>query len=194
MSSRNLRPELYFAVNLRADGPIPGLCSVQLLEMTIVGESRDGQVRPLPPHLRNRFQIEMRPLGRPFESSSQSWLSSESQRLAASGVPVGEAMVAASGWVRNVSEGRAAVPVTWPGGVEGVHLQHYFSWRGDGATPFTRSQVANNIELVNVLLGEDRSMIAGLRSRTGGVETAPAPAASRNSALTGAVNLLSVFR
>lgn len=195
MTSRMQRPEVYFAVNLRADGPIPGICSVQLLEMTVVGESHDGQLSSLPSVQRTRFQIEMRPLGRPYESTTQSWLSSESLRLAVSGVPVGEAMVAASGWVRNIAGVRAAVPVTWPGGVEGVHLQHYFSWRGDGSSPFSRSQIANNIELVNVLLGEDRSMISGARGRVSAPEVVPTSSAgARTGALTGAVNLLSVFR
>lgn len=195
MPTRSDRNEAYFAVNLRADGPIPGICSLQVLEMTLVGESRNGQVHSFAPHLRSRFQIELRPLGRPFDSASQSWLAAESLRLAASGVPVGEAMVAASGWVRNTADGRHAVPVTWPGGIEGVHLQHYFAWRGDGSTPFRRSQVANNIELVNLLLGEDHSLIAGIRARgVTSASTADASSPNRATSLTAAANLFSIFR
>ncbi len=193
---RLVRPEAYFAVSLRADGPIPGICSLQVLEMTLVGQSDGINITTLAPNLRSRFQIEMRPLGRPFESASQSWVSAESLRLAVSGIPVGEAMVSASAWVRDAAGARAAVPITWPGGIEGVHLQHYFAWRGDGSNPFSGSRVANNIDLVSTLLGEDRSLIAGIRTRGTGaaLPVDNLRSTSRTPALTGAMNLLTVFR
>ena len=163
MSEQNSRDEVYFAVDLRADGPVPGLCSTQRLQLTLVGAGRNGRIVALEPHLRETFSIEMRPIGVMAAHATSSWLQSEVARLA-NAVPAGEATVAAAGWIRDRIATAQAVPITWPGGIEGVHLYHYFTWRGDGSNPFTSSAWANNTQLIAQLLGEDTSLISGVRS------------------------------
>jgi hypothetical protein len=179
--------EVYFAVNMRLDGPVPGLCSTHVLELNMVGAGRDGQVVKLPSHVRDRFAVEMRPLGRLPELTRNTWLSQEASRLAAEGTPVGEAIVAASAWVRNRSVNATAVPITWPGGAEGIHLHHYFTWRGDGSNPFAGSAFMNNAELVGLLLSDDSVMIAGDRAQrdaSAAVEIGSSPVAARSGALS----------
>ena len=175
--------EVYFAVNMRLDGPVPGLCSTHLLELNMVGAGRDGQVVKLPTHVRDRFAVELRPIGRLPDFSRNAWMTQESSRLSVEGTPVGEAIVAASAWVRARSENATAVPITWPGGAEGIHLHHYFTWRGDGSNPFAGSAFLNNSELVAMLLSEDSLMIAGDRSQRPDVvaEVQPAVAARSNA-------------
>ncbi len=165
------------------DGPVPGLCSTHVLEINMIGVGRDGQVVKLPMHVRDRFAIEMRPIGRLPELVRNTWLASEAARLAATGTPTGEAIVAAAAWVRARSQNATAVPITWPGGAEGIHLHHYFTWRGDGSNPFDGSAFMNNNDLVAMLLGDDTVMISGDRdARTAAVaenvESATEPARS----------------
>jgi hypothetical protein len=155
--------EVYFAVNMRMDGPVPGLCSTHVLEINMIGVGRDGQIVKLPAHVRDRFSVEMRPIGRLPELVRNTWLASEAARLAAEGTPTGEAIVAAAAWVRARSANATAVPVTWPGGAEGIHLHHYFTWRGDGSNPFAGSVFMNNADIVALLLGDDTVMISGDR-------------------------------
>lgn len=181
--------EVYFAVNMRLDGPVPGLCSTHVLELNMVGAGRDGQVVKLPSHVRDRFAVEMRPIGRLPELTRNTWLAQEASRLASEGTPVGEAIVAASAWVRARSLNATAVPITWPGGAEGIHLHHYFTWRGDGSNPFAGSAFMNNSELVGLLLGDDAVMISGDRAQRGAADPAETAAAA-TPARAGALSIL----
>ena len=179
--------EVYFAVNMRLDGPVPGLCSTHILELNMVGAGRDGQVVRLPSDVRDRFSVEMRPIGRLPELTRNVWLAQEAARLSTEGTPVGEAIVAAAAWVRNRSMNATAVPITWPGGAEGIHLHHYFTWRGDGSNPFAGSSFMNNSELVGLLLADDSVLIAGDRDErvaNAGLGTGSAPIPARSGALS----------
>ena len=171
MSIYKNNDEVYFAVNLIADGPLPGLCSTHKLQLTIVGAGRNGQVVQIPDGSRPIFSLEMRPIGQVSYNTSNKWLLSEHTRLMISAIPVGEAIGSAASWIRENSGTAQAVPVTWPGGIEGVHLHHYFTWCGDGNNPFSGSQWATNTELITNLLGESTDLIAGFRS----TPTIPAP-------------------
>lgn len=186
--------EVYFAVNMRNDGPVPGLCSAHALEINMVGVGRDGQVVKLPSHLRERFSVEMRPLGRIPELTRNTWYAQEAARLTAEGTPVGEAIVSAAAWVRARSENATAVPITWPGGAEGIHLHHYFTWRGDGSNPFDGSAFLNNAELVALLLAENTALISGDRAQRAAYAAEAAAAEPLKAGALSVLGALANFR
>jgi hypothetical protein len=116
-------PELYVAVDVEADGPIPGPYSMLSLGMAVAGR----------PEL--TFYTELRPISEEFVPEALAVSGLDRDRLLAQAPPAPEAMAAAAAWVDGLrATGRPvflAAPAVW----DGMFLHWYFV-RFTGSSPF----------------------------------------------------------
>jgi hypothetical protein len=115
--------ELYVAVDVEADGPIPGPYSMISLGMAVAGR----------PDL--TFYTELRPISDDFVPEALAVSGLDRARLLREAPSADEAMAAAAAWVNGLRElGRPvflAAPAVW----DGMFLHWYFI-RFTGASPF----------------------------------------------------------
>lgn len=116
-------PELYVAVDVEADGPIPGPYSMISLGMAVTG------------HPELTFYTELRPISDDFVPEALAVAGLDRDRLLREAPTAREAMAAAAAWVTGLSRmGRAvflAAPAVW----DGMFLHWYFL-RFTGSSPF----------------------------------------------------------
>ena len=116
-------PELYVAVDVEADGPIPGPYSMLSLGMAVAG---------YPEHT---FYIELRPISPDFVPEALAVSGLDRERLLREAPEPEEAMAAAARWVNGLRRyGRPvflAAPAVW----DGMYLHWYFV-RFTGSSPF----------------------------------------------------------
>jgi hypothetical protein len=116
-------PELYVAVDVEADGPIPGPYSMISLGMAVAGRSE------------LTFYTELRPISDEFVPEALAVSGLDRQRLLAEAPTAEEAMRAADAWVRGLRKlGRPvflAAPAVW----DGMFVHWYFT-RFIGRSPF----------------------------------------------------------
>lgn len=116
-------PELYVAVDVEADGPIPEPYSMLSLGMAVAGR----------PDL--RFYTELRPISDDFIPEALAVSGLDRDRLVASAPPPEEAMAAAAAWVNGLRTfGRPvflAAPAVWDG-----MFVHWYFVRFTGSSPF----------------------------------------------------------
>ena len=134
--------EIYVAVVLRHDGPVPGLCSMLHLGLAVAGVDTDGQFRSL-----GQFPattLALKPVGPSWTNSTFSTLMAERERLESAGEEVGSAITRATQWINSqcarlgIAEYRV-VPVIWPGTYDAAHILHYFTTFNGLSSPFTQS-------------------------------------------------------
>jgi DNA polymerase III epsilon subunit-like protein len=116
-------PELYVAVDVEADGPIPGPYSMISLGMAVAGR----------PEL--TFYTELRPISDDFVPAALAVSGLDRDRLLREAPPAEEAMAAAARWVDGLRKiGRPvflAAPAVW----DGMFVHWYFT-RFVGHSPF----------------------------------------------------------
>ena len=116
-------PELYVAVDVEADGPIPGPYSMISLGMAVAGR----------PEL--SFYTEVRPISDDFVPAALAVSGLDRERLLLQAPPAEQAMRAAAGWVQDLRRiGRPvflAAPAVWDG-----MFVHWYFVRFTGASPF----------------------------------------------------------
>jgi hypothetical protein len=116
-------PELYIAVDVEADGPIPGPYSMLSLGMAVAGR----------PEL--SFYTELRPISDDFVPEALSVSGLDRDRLIREAPPAEEAMAAAARWINDLRAiGRPvflAAPAVW----DGMYVHWYFV-RYTGRSPF----------------------------------------------------------
>ncbi len=116
-------PELYVAVDVEADGPIPGPYSMLALGMAVVG--RDDK----------RFYRELQPISDQFDPEAMAVNNLDRDRLAREGASPAEAMTAAAAWVDELRPlGKPvflAAPAVWDG-----MFVHWYFMRFAGRNPF----------------------------------------------------------
>lgn len=116
-------PELYVAVDVEADGPIPGPYSMISLGMAVAGR----------PDL--TFYTELRPISDDFVPAALAVCGLDRDRLLAHAPTAQEAMAAAKAWVEGLrSHGRPvflAAPAVWDG-----MFVHWYFVRFTGSSPF----------------------------------------------------------
>ncbi|GLZ03978.1 hypothetical protein Acsp03_14440 [Actinomadura sp. NBRC 104412] len=119
-------PEFYIAVDVEADGPIPGPYSMISLGMAVVGR----------PDL--RFYSELRPISDDFVPKALAVSGLDRDRLLREAPPAEEAMAAAAKWINGLrSEGRP-VFLAGPAVFDGMFVHWYFM-RFLGKSPFSAS-------------------------------------------------------
>ncbi len=135
-------PELYVAVDVEADGPIPGPYSMISLGMAVAGsagsEERGASADRLGgsagrPEL--TFYTELRPISDDFVPEALAVSGLDRDRLLAEAPSAEDAMAAADAWVRGLRKlGRPvflAAPAVW----DGMFVHWYFT-RFVGRSPF----------------------------------------------------------
>jgi hypothetical protein len=116
-------PELYVAVDVEADGPIPGPYSMLSLGMAVAG------------HPGLTFYTEIRPISDDFVPAALAVSGLDRDRLRREAPPAEEAMRAAARWVNGLRRiGRPvflAAPAVWDG-----MFVHWYFMRFTGSSPF----------------------------------------------------------
>jgi hypothetical protein len=116
-------PELYVAVDVEADGPIPGPYSMLSLGMTVVGQP-DRQ-----------FYSELRPISEQFVPPAVAVSGLDRDRLLRQAPAAEEVMQQAARWVNGLRKiGRPvflAAPAVWDG-----MFVHWYFMRFTGSSPF----------------------------------------------------------
>ena len=117
------RPEVYIAVDVEADGPIPGPYSMISLGMAVAGR----------PDL--TFYTEIRPISDDFVPGALAVSGLDRDRLLREAPTAGEAMAAAAAWIDGLRRtGRPvflAAPAVWDG-----MFVHWYFVRFTGRSPF----------------------------------------------------------
>lgn len=134
-------PELYVAVDVEADGPIPGPYSMISLGMAVAGR----------PEL--AFYTELRPISEEFVPQALAVSGLDRQRLLREAPSAEEAMSAAARWVTALRAlGRPvflAAPAVW----DGMFLHWYFV-RFTGRSPF--GATGSGVDLRSYWMGRTR--------------------------------------
>jgi hypothetical protein len=141
-------PELYVAVDVEADGPIPGPYSMISLGMAVAG--RPGLA----------FYTELRPISDDFVPEALAVSGLDRDRLLREAPAAQEAMEAAARWVNELRRiGRPvflAAPAVWDG-----MFVHWYFVRFTGTSPF--GVTGSGIDLRSYWMGRNRSSWFGTR-------------------------------
>lgn len=132
-------PEIYVAVDVEADGPIPGPYSMISLGMAVVG------------HPELRFYSELRPISSEFVPAALAVSGLDREQLLRDAPPPEEAMQAAARWVNALRKiGRPvflAAPAVWDG-----MFVHWYFIRYLGKSPF--SATGSGVDLRSYWMGK----------------------------------------
>jgi|SRR5215471_8435050 len=134
----NKLPELYIAIDVEADGPIPGPFSMLALGMAAVGFTD------------RRFYTEIRPISEEFQPDALAVSGIDRDRLLREAPTPEVAMKAAARWVNDLRKiGRPvflAAPAVWDG-----MFVHWYFMRFTGKSPF--GQTGSGIDLRSYWMG-----------------------------------------
>ncbi|WP_030166539.1 hypothetical protein [Spirillospora albida] len=119
-------PELYLAVDVEADGPIPGPYSMISLGISVVGR----------PDL--AFYTEIRPISDDFVPAALAVSGLDRDRLLREAPPAEEAMAAAAAWINGLRRTGRPVFLAGPAVFDGMFVHWYFM-RFLGKSPFNAS-------------------------------------------------------
>ncbi|GAA2451593.1 hypothetical protein GCM10010191_82180 [Actinomadura vinacea] len=131
-------PELYVAVDVEADGPIPGPYSMISLGMAVVG--RDDL----------RFYTELRPISDEFVPEALAVSGLDRDRLLREAPAAEEAMAAAAKWINGLRKEGRPVFLAGPAVFDGMFVHWYFH-RFLGKSPFSAS--GSGIDLRSYWMG-----------------------------------------
>ncbi|MDP4509619.1 exonuclease [Nonomuraea turcica] len=142
-------PELYVAVDVEADGPIPGPYSMLSLGMAVAGRADLA------------FYTELRPISDEFVPEALAVSGLDRDRLLREAPPPEEAMAGAARWVNGLRTiGRPvflAAPAVW----DGMFVHWYFT-RFTGRSPF--GATGSGVDLRSYWMGMTGREWAGTRS------------------------------
>lgn len=138
MSGTRKLPELYVAVDVEADGPIPGPYSMLSLGMAVAG--RDDL----------RFYTELKPISDEYVPAALAISGLDRERLVREAPTPKDAMEAAARWVNGLRRiGRPvflAAPAVWDG-----MFVHWYFMRFLGRSPF--GQTGSGVDLRSYWMG-----------------------------------------
>ncbi|GAB3427339.1 3'-5' exoribonuclease domain-containing protein [Flindersiella endophytica] len=133
------RPNVYFSVDVEADGPIPGPYSMSSFGMAVAGVFADGGFTPADP-ARETFYAELRPISDTFDPRAASVSGLDRASLLRDGRDPHEAMNACARWVVEVAAGRYPVFAAYPLGFDWMWMYWYFLRFADAGSPFDYSR------------------------------------------------------
>jgi len=131
-------PELYIAVDVEADGPIPGPYSMISLGMSVVGE----------PTL--TFYSEIRPISDEYVPQAIAVSGLDREKLLREAPSAEEAMSAAAKWINGLRKRGRPVFLAGPAVWDGMFVHWYFM-RFSGKSPF--GQTGSGIDLRSYWMG-----------------------------------------
>ncbi|WP_149258723.1 exonuclease [Actinomadura sp. K4S16] len=151
------RCEVYFSVDVEADGPIPGPYSMLSFGMSACGSFDGDEFRPVDP-AETTFYAELKPISDAYVPEALAVSGLDRDRLAVEGRDPGEAMNAAADWVTAVaaSAGGSPVLVAYPLGFDWMFLYWYWTRFAEAGSPFGHSR---HIDLKTAYATKARSPI-----------------------------------
>jgi hypothetical protein len=132
----DVRTDVYFSVDIEADGPIPGPYSMVSVGLAVAGvfESDFGAVDPTA----ETFYRELRPISDEWDPAALAVSGLTRDRLLADGADPAVAMDELVAWVDRVADGRRPVVVAYPACYDWMFL-YWYLLRFTGASPFGHS-------------------------------------------------------
>ncbi len=131
-------PDIYFSVDIEADGPIPGPFSMLSFGLAVAGRF-DGQQfdsRLDPP---NTFYRELKPISNSFIPEALKVSGLERDRLELEGADPIEAMTEARRWVLDQAQSDRPVLTGFPLMFDWLFIYWYFERFAEGGSPFDHS-------------------------------------------------------
>ena len=116
--------ELYFSVDIEADGPIPGPYSMSSLGACVAGEGDGKRFRRRDPES-STFYRELKPISDDFVPEAARVSGLDRKKLIRNGDDPSEAMRNFDEWVTSVARGRQPVFVAWPLGFDWMWVYWY---------------------------------------------------------------------
>jgi hypothetical protein len=126
--------DLYFSVDIEADGPIPGPYSMLSFGLALAGSFDGGRFRALDPKA-NSFYTELAPISDRYDPAALAVSDLDRERLIREGRGPADAMADAAGWVRETAGDQHPVLVGFPLAFDWMFIYWYFV-RFTGASPF----------------------------------------------------------
>jgi hypothetical protein len=130
------RAEIYFSVDVEADGPIPGPYSMVSFGAAVAGV-RDGAFIPRDPSDAT-FYRELRPISDDFDPAALAVSGLERQALLSDGTDPSLAMADFVAWVTHTAGGARPVVVAYPACYDWMFL-YWYLLRFTGRSPFGHS-------------------------------------------------------
>ena len=159
--------EVYVAVVVRHDGPVPGLCSTLELSLVVAGVSTTSGFRELDDS--PMVKLVLKPIGVAWKGGFGT-LSAERSRYEAEGEPAGSAITRAARFLhgelaRLGLPDAHLVPVAWPGTHDASHILHYFRRHSGLVDPFRSSTLHTPEELFALCSQARRRLTANPSAR-----------------------------
>jgi hypothetical protein len=126
--------DMYFSVDVEADGPIPGVYSMLALGMAVAGEFDGQRFTAADPHERT-FYRELKPVSDQIDAEALAVSRLDRDKLVAEGADPAHAMTEAAAWVRSEAGARRPVFVGYPVVFDWMFMHWYFV-RYAGDSPF----------------------------------------------------------
>jgi hypothetical protein len=130
-----MRPDLYFSVDIEADGPVPGLNSMLSFGL-VVAASFDGDTFVSADADAPSFYRRLRPISDTFDPDALAVSGLDRDELMRDGDDPTEAVDAAAAWIEEVSGDHRPVLVAWPLAYDWLFLQWYLLRFGTSPSPF----------------------------------------------------------
>ena len=126
--------DVYFSVDIEADGPIPGPYSMLSMGIAVAGRY-DGETFTPCDLTAETFYAELAPISDEFDEDALTVAHLDRDRLVSEGEDPPEAMARAARWVDDTARGASAVFVGWPAAFDWMFTHWYFV-RFAGRDPF----------------------------------------------------------
>lgn len=131
--------DVYFSVDVEADGPIPGPYSMSSFGIAVAGTFESGHFVPVDPTAQT-FYAELRPISDDFDARAASVSGLDRAALIRDGRDPREAMNACAAWVTETAAGRYPVFAAYPLGFDWMWMYWYFVRFADAGSPFDYSR------------------------------------------------------
>jgi hypothetical protein len=131
-----MRADMYFSVDVEADGPIPGPYSMSSFGVAVAG-TFDGEFRATDPEAAT-FYRELAPISETFDPQAMAVSGLDRDRLVTDGADPAAATAELSTWVTETANGARPVVVAYPACYDWMFLYWYLI-RFTGASVFGHS-------------------------------------------------------
>lgn len=162
------RPEMYFSIDIEADGPIPGPYSMLSIGVAVAGR-READFTPTDPDTQT-FYRELAPISDEYVPQALAVSGLNRDTLRDQGADPATAMRELAGWIAEVCDGGRPVAVAYPACFDWMFMYWYLI-RFTGSCPFGHSGVIDMKTMYAVKAGVPlgkavkRQMPRGLLSR-----------------------------
>jgi hypothetical protein len=134
------RPDIYFSIDIEADGPIPGPYSLLSVGIAVAGVFDGNRFERREPS-ESTFYAELQPISTEYVEEALDVSGLDRERLTRSGLPPADAMNELVSWVRRIGRDRRPVLVAYPSSFDWMFLYWYLVKFAERGSPFGFSSV-----------------------------------------------------